>query len=653
MKVSVTEQDNLLRIPRCHHCLEEIFDQNSRMYLYPYTSCRQCDINDHFLSNNMKNWIMCDKCLIEYNDSRSRRYQYISYCQNCGPQYKFAYKEQNFLDTDAYKKIAKVLHNGEIIAIKGIGGYHLVCDATNDKTVERLRNIIRRPAKPFAVMVKNITAAHRVAHLSKMQENMLVSAVRPIVIARSKRILSEFIAPKNNDIGIMLPYHHLHHILFHHQIPDNIVMTSANFPGQPTIYDDDDIYSFASQFDDAVLIGEHTIIHSVDDAVTTETTFGPMTIRRGRAMTQKISVSLPASRPILSVGADLKNTITLIHNGQTITSHHIGDLATYEIRLKLEQTIEQLLDTYHIKLKDTIIGYDLHPQFISTEIAKQLKAYKHIGVQHHKAHLASVLAEKNALDKQIIGIVLDGTGYGTNGEIWGGEIFIGSVTNGFKRYGHLKKAQLIGGDVAAQFPLQALAGFFVNKINDGIKIGQALRLPKRFFTALNVLQANISTHPTTSMGRFFDAMAAILGYHTSITYEGEAAIWLEHLARPILSVTEEYNFPWKNNYWDYEPLLQQIINDKLSGIPDAQIARNIHRSIAKGIVQAIHSIMKTHNIDTVVLSGGVFQNQLLLTDIHELLQQCNITCNIWMNEIVPPNDNGISLGQAALISSMK
>lgn len=642
----------------CDDCIEELFDSSNRRYLYPYIGCSSCGPKYTVMKNipfrrentTLTNWNMCASCKAEYENPASRRYHSeLNCCPECGPNYYLSYKGKCYSGEKMIHKTVKLLHEGVIIAIKNNGGYHLVCDALNKESIQLLRKTLNRERKPFAMMVKDIESASMIVELSSSEKQLLLSNKRPIVLAESKGEISDIVAPNNKDLGIMLPYNALHYVLFHFGAPRYLIMTSANYPGEPTIYQDQQISEFVKRFDDACLIGERPIARSVDDSVVKQTKQGMVTIRKSRGYEPILNMKLQSKRPILTVGADLKNTITLVKDGKVMMSHHLGDLTKYDTQLTFEKTVESFLHMNNISLSETIIGHDLHPNYFTTRYAKQLDCYKHIGIQHHKAHLASLLAKKNEFSKRVIGIVFDGTGYGENDEILGGEIFVGSLREGFKRQGHLRKAALIGGDAATKMPVQALAGFVDHLKEDINMVANKLHLPKRFLTALKVKEKNIYTFPTTSVGRLFDAIAAILGFHREISFEGEAAIWLEHLAASA-PLREVYSFPWTGIELDYRPLMQEIIQAKINGVASSIIARGFHRSLAQGVVEAIHSFCETFAIEHVALSGGVFQNSLLISDIADLLEDSNI--QILSDREIPVNDNCISLGQAAMISVM-
>jgi hydrogenase maturation protein HypF len=354
--------------------------------------------------------------------------------------------------------------------------------------------------------------------------------------------------------------------------------------------------------------------------------------------------AIPSHRPILALGADLKNAITLVVDGQAFVSQYIGDLEHYDSLRAFRETIQDLISMYEVRPDELLVVHDAHPQYASTAHALALEVPQRIAVQHHRAHIASVLAERGELEKQVVGVSFDGTGYGDDGSIWGGEIFVGSVATGFERVAHLRSASLPGGDAAAQYPVQAAAGFLAQL--DGLPdLMQApFGFPERYLAALELVNKNVRTFPTTSVGRLFDAAAALLGFTREVTFEGQAAMWLERLARST-RLAEAYPFPYTGQELDFRPLFQSIIQDRLRGRPPAEIARAFQSGIAEGLRDALLAICHSRYLDTVVLSGGVFQNELLLQDLKELPGG---ELQIWTNHAVPPNDGGISLGQAAM-----
>jgi len=373
--------------------------------------------------------------------------------------------------------------------------------------------------------------------------------------------------------------------------------------------------------------------------------FGPAILRRARGYAPGAVAAIPSERPILAVGADLKNAITLVVDGQAFVSQHIGDLGHYESLRAFQETIQDLISMYEVRPEELLVAHDSHPQYVSTAHALGLGIPQSLAVQHHRAHIASVIAERGAWDTRVVGVSFDGTGYGDDGGIWGGEIFVGSVKAGFERIAHLRTASLPGGDAAAEHPVQAAAGFLAQL--DGLPdlTGAPFGFPKRYENAQELIQKNVRNFATTSVGRLFDTVAALLGFTREITFEGQAAMWVEQLARGA-QLTEPYPFPLIGEELDFRPLLQSVIRDRLRGQVLAEIARAFQRGLAEGLRDALVDICRTQNLSILVLSGGVFQNELLLEDLRSLLEKEAL--QIWTNYAVPPNDGGISLGQAAV-----
>ncbi len=370
-----------------------------------------------------------------------------------------------------------------------------------------------------------------------------------------------------------------------------------------------------------------------------------MILRRARGYAPGAVATLPTKRPILAVGADLKNTITLVVDGQAFVSQHIGDLDHYQAFRAFEETMQDLVSMYDVPWEELLIAYDCHPQYASTAHALALPGSSKRAIQHHRAHLASVLAERGAWEETVVGISLDGTGYGDDGTIWGGEIFVGGVEQGFERVAHLRQAILPGGDAAAHYPVQAAAGFLSQLYELPDMTASPFKFSTRYQVASQLTTRGVRTFSTTSMGRLFDTAAALLGFVRETTFEGQAAIWLEQLARGA-STTDAYSFPFNDNELDFRPLLEEVIVDRLRGRSTREIARAFQRGIARGLHSCAKTMCEERGISSVVLSGGVFQNELLLQDLKPLLDEQHL--QVWINHAVPPNDGGISLGQAAL-----
>jgi hydrogenase maturation protein HypF len=473
---------------------------------------------------------------------------------------------------------------------------------------------------------------------------LLTSSARPIVLARAKVEL-EGIAPDNHDLGVMLSYTPLHHLLFDAGAPEAIVVTSGNRSNEPIAYEDADAVNRLSSIADAFLIGERPIARRVDDSIARVGAFGPVVLRRSRGYGPSAVATLPIKHPVLALGADLKNTITLVVDGHAFMSQHIGDLSHYQAFQAFTKTIADLISMYGIDTRDLLVVHDCHPQYMSTNYAVTLLAQKTRGIQHHRAHVASVLAEHGAWETRVVGVSFDGTGFGDDGTIWGGEVFIGSLESGFERAAHLRNAALPGGDSAAQYPVQASSGF-LSQIDGLPDLTQPpFNFTSRYQSSMQLIRRNVRNFSTTSVGRLFDTAAALLGFVKESTFEGQAAIWIEQLARDS-SNFDTYPFPIANESLDFRPLLEAIVYDRVRGRAISDIARSFQRGVATGTSRIILQLCQDHAIDTVVLSGGVFQNKLLLEDIKLLLELYGL--KIWTNRAVPPNDGGISLGQAAL-----
>jgi hydrogenase maturation protein HypF len=641
-------------LPVCDDCLNECLDPSNQRYRYPYINCTNCGPRYSVIlalpydraSTTMREWQMDAYCDSEYHNSLNRRFhaQPVA-CVDCGPNYTL---HQNGLNVasgwDAILRTADFLCAGNIVAIKGLGGYHLACDAGNPVATATLRTRKYRKEKPFALMVKDIEAANRLVLLTTDALGVLTSLARPIVLARA-RLELEGVAPDNRDLGVMLPSTPLQHLLFVAGAPEVLVMTSANRSNEPIAYEDADALKRLSGIADAFLIGERLIARRVDDSIARVGTFGPVVIRRSRGYAPSAVARLPIKRPVLALGADLKNTITLVVDGNAFVSQHIGDLSHYQAFKAFTKTIEDLISMYDIDISDLLLVHDCHPQYASTNYAAEIPAYETRSIQHHRAHLASVLAERGEWERRIVGVSFDGTGYGDDGGIWGGEVFVGNLERGFERAGHLRTATLPGGDGAAQYPLQAASGFLA-QIGDLPDLTQPpFNFTLRYHNALQLIRNEVRTFSTTSVGRLFDAAAALLGFVKESTFEGQAAIWLEQQARDA-SNSDTYPFPSTDDGIDFRPLLNAIIRDRLRGRATSEVARAFHHGLAEGTAELVLRLCQSRAIDTVVLSGGAFQNELLLQDLRSLLEPRQL--EIWTNHLVPPNDGGISFGQAAL-----
>ncbi|HEX4748935.1 MAG TPA: carbamoyltransferase HypF [Bryobacteraceae bacterium] len=643
----------------CDACLAELFDPNDARFRYPYINCTNCGPRYSIIESlpydrartTMAHWKMDALCARQYNDPLDRRFhaQPVA-CPVCGPHY-FLERGGEIVSGDiaSISAAADLLRVGGIVAVKGIGGYHLSCDARSAAAVQELRQRKFRKEKPFAVMVRDLEMARELVDLSPEEEKLMGSTARPIVLASAKTELAG-VAPGTHELGVMLAYTPMHYLLFAAGAPAVLVMTSANRSSEPIAYGDEEARERLAGLEDAFLIGERPIARRVDDSVARAGEFGPMILRRSRGYAPGVVTTLPTRKPILALGADLKNTITLVVDGQAFVSQHIGDLDHYEAFAAFKETIRDLLEMYSLDPAELTVVHDLHPEYVSTLYAEELRACKRIAVQHHRAHLGSVLAERQAWDRRVVGVSFDGTGYGDDGTIWGGEFFVGSMREGFERAVHLRPALLPGGDSAARFPVQCAAGYLHEIVDLPNLRAKPFHFPDRYASAKRLVESRLRTFATSSMGRLFDTVAAVLGFTGEISFEGQAAIWVEQLARKS-SATEPYAFAVCDEQLDFRPLLKEVIECRAHGQNIEDIARQFHTTVVVALCDTVEKLCNRNSIDLAILSGGVFQNQLLLQDAHKRLQDGGL--EVWTNSAVPANDGGISLGQAAVCSATR
>ncbi|HET7815727.1 MAG TPA: carbamoyltransferase HypF [Candidatus Baltobacteraceae bacterium] len=637
-------------LPVCEACLRELFDPDDRRYRYPYINCTDCGPRYSIVTGlpydrpqtTMRDWIMCAQCRAEYDDPLDRRFhaQPIA-CPECGPAYVLEERLGRTRGHAAIEAAARLLNAGGIVAVKGLGGYHLACDARNQVAVEALRARKYRKERPFALMVRDAAAADAIVAWDAPSRRLAQSQARPIVLGAARAELPG-VAPENGEFGVMLAYTPVHHLLFDAGAPDVLVMTSANRSSEPIAFKDDDARESLSGIADALLAGEREIARRIDDSVARARGSVPLVLRHARGYAPQAVASLPAHKPIVCAGADLKNAIAVVVRGQAFVSQHVGDLEYADAFASFKHTIDDLCALYELPEDDRLVAHDAHPGYSSTAYAQSLAGEKR-AIQHHRAHIASVLAEREAFEHEVTGFAFDGTGYGEDGTIWGGEVFTGSLAGGLQRTAHLRPALLPGGDAAARHPVQAAAGFLYGHpaFGDGsIFEREPFAFPARFRAACELVQKNVRVFATTSMGRLFDTAAALLGFTRPIAFEAQAAMWLEYLARESAPVAS-YPFPFENGVFDFYPLLEAVVNDRVHGRDVREIARAFHGAVADAIVAAAGSFGK----ERVVVSGGVFQNAVLLNGLERALGE-----RLWTNRSVPPNDGGICLGQAAIVA---
>ena len=642
-------------LPVCDECLEEMLDPASRRFEYPYITCTNCGPRFSLIQalpydrqrTTMAAWPLCSDCGAEYHDPRDRRFHAEPIaCWACGPQYALvAGSDQRLVGRAAVAGATRLLRSGAVVAIKGVGGYHLCCDARNPTAVRLLRDRKYRKSKPFALMARNADVARSLVDLQPAAEALLTSAARPIVLVPA-RVALPGVAANHRELGVMLPYAPIHHLLFRAGAPDALVMTSANRSNEPIAYDDADACVRLDGIADGFLIGARPIARRVDDSVIRFESSGPRILRRARGYAPAVVARLPARRPILAVGADLKNALALVVGGDAMVSQHIGDLEHLAANDAFQATISDLVAMYELTWADIVVAHDSHPEYASTAHALGLKAHSHIAVQHHRAHLASVVAEREALDTPVVGVAFDGTGYGDDGSIWGGEFLVGSVAGGFSRVASLQPFVLPGGDAAARSPMQAAAGALctVSELPD--LTAPPFCFTTRYTRASQLVAKRVRTFSCTSAGRLFDTAAAILGFTGDVEYEGQAAEWLEQHAWHAQG-SEPLPFVLTDDRINFGAALSRMIARRIAGEDVARTAWAFHDGLATAIATMAIRLCARHRISTVVLSGGTFQNALLLEMI---LARLPSSFAIWTNRNVPSNDGGISLGQAAIAS---
>jgi hydrogenase maturation protein HypF len=632
-------------LPMCDECRGELSNPGDRRFGYGYINCTNCGPRYSIVlglpydreRTTMRDWPLCAACSREYDDPTNRRFhaQPVA-CHACGPAYRLLHDGDVATGAAAIAGAAALLRAGAILAIKGIGGYHLACDPRNLTAVQALRDRKYRKERPFALMARDLAAARELVALNDESERLLTSSARPIVLAPAIAILP-LVAPHNSELGVMLPYAPLHELLFAEGAPRLLVMTSANRSSEPIAYRDDDAFATLGGVADAFLVGERPIARRLDDSIARTGPLGPTILRRSRGLAPQAVASFPAGRPILALGADLKNALTLVVGGQAFAGQHVGDLQHHAAREAFSAAARDLCSMYDVDLDGCVVAHDLHPHYHSTEFGLSL-AGPRVGVQHHRAHVASVLAERGAWDVPVVGFAFDGAGYGDDATIWGGEVFEGTLLGGLERVARLRPVPMPGGDAAARHPVQAAAGFLFDVVDPEALAQAPLDFDGRYRQACELIDKKVRVFMTSSVGRLFDTVAAIGGFTREQTFEGQAAMWLEHQARASGCVAP-YAFALRDGEFDSRPVLRAAVADRLAGRPVPEIARSFHGAVADAVV----AMAEGRYARRVVVSGGVFQNALLLELLWDALRD-----RLWTNRSVPPNDGGISLGQAAI-----
>jgi hydrogenase maturation protein HypF len=648
-------------IATCKDCLSELFDKNDFRYRYPFINCTNCGPRYSIIKSipydrpntTMAEFVMCEKCRKQYENPTDRRFhaQPVA-CPVCGPKIRLCDNKGKEIESDCDKVIketVRLLSAGKIVAIKGLGGFHLACDAENDEAVKLLRLRKMRDYKPFAMMGADIDKIRQFAYVDKTAEAILKSPQSPIVLLPKKEpnTIASSVAEGVNTFGFMLPYTPLHHLIFAEKKLNALVMTSGNIADEPLICKDSLALEKLGNIADVFLMHNRDIFRQVDDSIVQIVRNEPVLLRRARGFVPQAFISkISASADIFAAGADLKNTFCFAKQNRFILSEHIGDMADASVYKHWMQSIEHLKKL--LDANPSIVACDMHPNYLSSQYAKKLKKDKLIEVQHHWAHIASVLAEHD-IDERVIGIAADGTGYGLDGAIWGCECLITSLDD-FQRFGHLAYYPLAGGDSASKEAIRPIMGL-MKKYNIAVPdvILDEIEPDREKRAAIQMqIQKNINTVSTSSLGRLFDAVSALCGLGGYNHFEAQLPMALEAIADRKTYLGYSFNLKKENGAVAVEigDMLKSIIIDRMNGIDKGVISAKFHNTVAEFSLALTKQARNEIGIKTVAISGGVFCNRFLLERLIELLQ--NGGFRVLFNRLVPANDGGISLGQATI-----
>jgi hydrogenase maturation protein HypF len=663
----------------CDACWGDFGDRANRRFGYPFTNCTHCgprysivqDIPYDRAKTTMSRFVMCNTCRAEYADPVDRRFHaQPNACAICGPSLCLVpsgskLSDCTFAEKDslpAIRKARQFLREGQIVAVKGLGGFLLACDADNTTAVAELRRRKRRPLKPFALMMRDLESIRSICTVSPEDEVALLHPRRPIVVLTrlpsansAANDLSNVLAPGNETLGIMLPYTPLHYLLFSDS-PGSppefaaLVMTSGNLSEEPIVISNDEALVRLASIADWFLLHNRDIATRVDDSVVQIFERRERVLRRSRGFApQTIDLRIELEQ-VLGVGAELKNTFCLTRGSHAILSQHIGDLENYETMVFFEETLAKMKHLF--KVSPIAIAHDLHPDYRSTRMALDSGIHRRIAVQHHHAHIVSCMAE-NHLRGKVIGVAMDGTGLGSDGTIWGGEFLVADLA-GFERRAHLRAVSLPGGDAAIRQPWRMALSYLRDSLGSQIPGDLACFAavpPTQFNLVDRMLSLNIQTVQTSSCGRLFDAVAALLGLGSEVTFEGQAAIALEMAADP--NVRNRYGFDLKHcepMVVDLRQTMTAIVKNIAEGRSAYEISARFHNTLSAAIVEVCCHVRKSDGLDRVCLSGGVFQNHLLLgLTVVELRR---LGFGVFLHAMVPTNDGGISLGQAVIANEL-
>lgn len=652
-------------IATCPDCLKELFDPADGRFRYPFINCTNCgprftiieDVPYDRDKTTMRDFAMCAACRAEYENPLDRRFHAEpTACPVCGPRVFLADQSgcEITIDQangeDAISRARALLIQGQIIAIKGIGGFHLACDALNAEAVERLRQRKFREDKPFALMAGSIERIREHCVVSNGEAELLASRRRPIVLLERlpAAIIPQAVAPGVGTLGWMLPYSPLHHLLLEN-LDRPLVMTSGNLSDEPICYEDRDALARLGRIADCLLLHNRRIHMRSDDSVARVFQKRPMILRRSRGYAPApLRVNFHFEREILACGAELKNTFCLTRENHAFVSHHIGDLENLETLRSFTQGIAHFKQLFN--LHPEAVAYDLHPEYLSTKYALALDEIGvKIGVQHHHAHIASCMAD-NDLEGEVIGVAMDGLGFGTDERFWGGEFFVADFTDA-ERVAHLDYVPMPGGARAIREPWRMAAVYLHQTFGDqflDIDLPFVRQLDRRAWRTLQRMTETGTNSPqASSMGRLFDAVSSLLGLRNAVNFEGQAAIELEAIADR--RSTSSYEFDVNGSTVKAEAVMRRAVEDLLDGVSPATVSAKFHTAVARLISSIACKTRESHGLGRVALSGGVFQNMLLLDQTCRRLLAEGF--EVFTHHRVPPNDGGISLGQAAVANA--
>ena len=649
-------------VSTCDDCLAELFDPQDRRYRYPFINCTNCGPRFTIIENvpydreqtTMREFEMCAACRCEYEDPLNRRFHAEPVaCAECGPRLFLtqagAQTSQDVADT--ISETRALLELGRIVAIKGIGGFHLVCDALNAEAVAQLRSRKYREDKPFAMMASSVAVIREYCEVTDEAEQLLSAPQRPIVLLTKREgcLISPLVAPGVNNLGFMLPYSPLHQLLLA-DLDRPLVMTSGNISDEPICFTDDVALQQLDKIADYFLLHDRRIHMRTDDSVVRIHRRREMIVRRSRGYAPApLRTGFKFAQQVLACGAELKNTFCLGRGDHAFISHHIGDLKNLETLNSFHEGIEHFKRLFD--LNPDVVAYDLHPDYLSSKYAQGLDdALTKIGVQHHHAHIASCMAD-NQIDGEVIGVAMDGLGFGTDGRLWGGEFFVANFAEA-ERIAHLEYVPLPGGEMATREPWRMAAVYLQQTFGDeflNLDLDAVRDLDRNKWVTLSRMIVTRTNSPeTSSMGRLFDAIAALLGVRSFINYEGQAAIELEGLVDA--KSPNSYQFALnETGVITVRDVIRDAVGDLLNGAPAPTVSARFHRAVARLVAQVAERIREERNLNRVALSGGVFQNIFLLEESCELLQGRGF--EVLTHNRVPANDGGISLGQAAVANA--